>query len=184
MSLSTSPGARSPRTATPAADAGTAAAPVPDTGSAAPNAPGTRPDRLQTVVALALLALFAAALVVLATMRDDPHWDRLVYLLTGFEAVVFAAVGAFFGVTVQRGAVAAARRAADEAGARAAEARADARLQRERGEAARQDATAGRALAAAVLAARDRTAAGRSGDGAAAELGELAEALFRDPDRR
>ncbi|GGK02364.1 hypothetical protein GCM10010123_35410 [Pilimelia anulata] len=155
--------------------------PVPNPPDKPPtNPPGARLDRLQTIVALALLVVFAVALIVLATMRDDPHWDRLVYLLAGFEAVVFAAVGAFFGVTVQRGAVAAARLAAAEANERAAEARADARVQRDLLDAERRDATAGRTLAAAVLAAPGRIPHARSGADAAGDLADLARALFTD----
>ncbi|GAA2525978.1 hypothetical protein [Pilimelia columellifera] len=157
-----------------------AAAPTSRSGEVEPPAPGgQRPGRLQITVALVLLVMFVACLVVLATMRDDPHWDRLVYLLSGFEAVVFAAVGAFFGVSIQRGVVAAARREADQASRWAAEAQSAAVQERAAADLARHDAAAGRVLAAAVAAADHPSNSRAVGDGARlAELARLADALF------
>lgn len=146
-----------------------------DAARAATETGTDRVSTLQTVVALTLLVAFVISLILLARMRDDPHWDRLVYLLSGFEAIVFAAVGAFFGVTVQRGAVSAARREADTAHRHAAALAAELAQHRAALEQARQDATGGRALAAAALAP---TAAADRGTDRLAELTRLALALF------
>ncbi|HYN95827.1 MAG TPA: hypothetical protein VES42_18440, partial [Pilimelia sp.] len=105
--------------------------------------PADRLGMLQAVVAILLIISFLAVLALLVVLRGDQHWDRLVYLLSGFEAVVFVAVGAFFGTSAQRGAVVAARQDA-------ATAREEAVSQRDRADAAAQEATAGRVLAQAI----------------------------------
>ena len=53
------------------------------------------------VVALVAFAGFVAYLL-RHTAADDKTWDRYVYLLTGIEAIVFAAVGWLFGREVSR----------------------------------------------------------------------------------
>ncbi|MBO3752613.1 hypothetical protein J5X84_41735 [Streptosporangiaceae bacterium NEAU-GS5] len=135
-----------------------------------------RPDVgvLQATVAIALIVMFIVALIVLGFMRDAEHWDRLVYLLGGFEAVVFAGVGALFGTSVQR--ANAAQKEADEAKARADE--------------NEKDAKNGAILAAAVqshaaaqtgvrLGAREEDA-GEPEPGSLADLAAYARRLFPD----
>ena len=102
-------------------------------------ATGGKLGKVQIWVAVALIVVFIATLVVLAVMRADQNWDRLMYLLSGFEAIVFAAVGALFGVTVQRGAV-------DSAQKDAATARAEANTERARADENAEDARSGRKL--------------------------------------
>jgi hypothetical protein len=95
--------------------------------------------------AIGLLVIFVVAIVALFLLRSDEHWDRLVYVFGGLEAIVFASAGALFGTTVQRGAVAAAEAATKQATATASQAVAEARS-------SAVDATNGKALAAAVKA--------------------------------
>jgi hypothetical protein len=96
-------------------------------------------------VAIGLLVVFIVAMVTLFLLRSDEHWDRLVYLFGGLEAIVFASAGALFGTTVQRGAVAAAEAATKQATAAASQAVAEAKS-------SAVDAANGQALAAAVKA--------------------------------
>jgi hypothetical protein len=93
--------------------------------------------------AIALIAVYIAMLAFLVTMRGDKQWDRLVYLLSGFEALVFTGAGALFGTTIQRSNIATAR-------ADAADAKQIAQAERNRADLAEKGATAGRALATAV----------------------------------
>jgi hypothetical protein len=116
-------------------------------------------------VAVAVLVLYIAFVVVLIAMRGDAHWDRLVYLLSGFEAIVFAAIGWMFGTTVSRGAVQDAKSAKAEAQEAASAAKRDAEQQRVAAEKARserddsiEDAVRGRSLAASIRAKRGPTA--------------------------
>ena len=59
---------------------------------------------LKGIVAVVLLVLFAALMVfLLANVGvSQASWERYVYLLSGVEAVVFAAVGWLFGKEVHR----------------------------------------------------------------------------------
>ncbi|WP_035847664.1 hypothetical protein [Kitasatospora azatica] len=75
------------------------------------------PSWAQLVFAAAVLAGYGALLGFLAVNRGDDHWDRLVFLSSGPEAIVFAAAGLVFGTVVQRSEIRAAR--ADAAAARA-----------------------------------------------------------------
>ncbi len=106
----------------------------------------TLPGRGERTAAMVLIGVFVIALVVMAMFRNDREWDRLVYLLGGLEAVVFAAAGALFGTSVQRGNLADARNDASQAREEAQTARAQAQ---EHG----AQAEKGRALAEAVRAA-------------------------------
>jgi hypothetical protein len=63
---------------------------------------------LQVIAALAVLAAYGLSMWVMFKYRGDPHWDRMVYLFTGFEAIVFAAAGLIFGTRIQRASVEAA----------------------------------------------------------------------------
>jgi hypothetical protein len=105
------------------------------------------------ITAIVLIAVYIGMLAFLMTLRADKEWDRLVYLLSGFEALVFAGAGALFGTTIQRANVAAAR-------SDAADARETAKTERDRAEAAEKDATAGRTLAAAIKAKAETRADG------------------------
>src|SRR5271166_3215844 len=118
------------------------------------DAPAASPSRVAVVVAIVLIAVYITMLAVLAVLRADKEWDRLVYLLTGFEALVFAGTGALFGTTVQRANVTAAR-------SDAANARNEAKEEHDRAQVAEKDAMAGRALATAVEV-KARTRAGVS----------------------
>ena len=74
--------------------------------------PHSAPRRLEktpTVMAILLIIAFLVMLTILALMRSDTHWDRLIYLFTGLEALVFAGTGALFGTAVQQGTVDAAQ---------------------------------------------------------------------------
>jgi hypothetical protein len=105
------------------------------------------------ITAIALIAVYIAMLGFLMTLRADKEWDRLVYLLSGFEALVFAGAGALFGSTIQRANVAAAR-------SDAADAREAAKTERDRAQSAEEDATAGRMLAATIKAKAEARADG------------------------
>jgi hypothetical protein len=118
---------------------------------------GTAPTagigRAAVITAIVLIAVYIAMLGFMMTLRDDKEWDRLVYLLSGFEALVFAGAGALFGTTIQRANVTAARKDA-------ADAKAAAKAERGRAEVAERDAAAGRTMAAAIEAKAEARAAG------------------------
>ena len=99
-----------------------------------------------------LIAVFVIALVVMALLRNDRQWDRLIYLFGGLEAVVFAAAGALFGTSVQRGNLADARKDASQARQEAETARTQSQLNV-------ADAEKGRVLAEACRAAGQATQA-------------------------
>ncbi|GAA2753002.1 hypothetical protein [Kitasatospora cinereorecta] len=101
--------------------------------------------RAATITVIGLLAVFIGSLIVLGLMRDDKNWDRLIYLLAGLEAVVFAGAGALFGTTVQR--------------AQVVEAKQELVAERQRADANEGDATAGRALHQGVIAKEAEAAA-------------------------
>jgi hypothetical protein len=158
---------------------------------AEPEEPRAALGPVPTVVAVVLILIFIGLLFLLISMRDDEHWDRLVYLFTGYEAIVFAGAGALFGTTVQRANITAARRDA-------AAAKGEAKAERNRAEAAALDATAGRMLSEVVkvkASTRPARTAPRQGarpdeatdplheteaavDPDLAELAELAERMF------
>lgn len=68
---------------------------------------GTRlKENVTLMVSVVALVAYFVALFWLAVRADDAKagvWERYVYLLTGVEAVVFAAVGWLFGKEVNRG---------------------------------------------------------------------------------
>lgn len=107
------------------------------------DAPTASPSRVAVIMAIVLIFVYIAMLAVLAVLRADKEWDRLVYLLTGFEALVFASAGALFGTTVQRGNVTTAR-------ADAAAAKQTAQAERTRADQAEKTATAGLAFSQVV----------------------------------
>src|SRR5687768_16157798 len=113
---------------------------VPDQGG---NRGGAEPgikDHVALIAAIILVLAFLAVQVWLFRHLgiEQQLWDRAVFLLTGLEAVAFAATGFLFGRDVHR------------ARAEKAEARADAKS--EEADAAKQSGETGRALALAVLA--------------------------------
>jgi hypothetical protein len=134
---------------------------IPESSAAAAGAESVRAslDPVTRRVAIGLLVVFVVAIVALFWMRADEHWDRLVYVFGGLEAIVFASAGALFGTTVQRGAVAAAEAATQQARASAAQAQADARS-------SAVDAAKGQTLAAAVKAVTAEGASDRVGQSA------------------
>ncbi|NAS21159.1 hypothetical protein GT755_05585 [Herbidospora sp. NEAU-GS84] len=123
------------------------------------------PSRLQIWLGVGLIVLFVAALVALVLLRDDPQWDRLVFLLQGLEALVFAAAGVLFGTAVGRSSAAVQEVAQAQ----------------ERAAVAETDAANGRALASAVLASEEQSARRGSREPATAaesDLAALARRLF------
>jgi hypothetical protein len=70
---------------------------------------------LQPIVAVILIGIYIAILWVMFSHRADKEWDRMVFLLSGYEAIVFVAVGYFFGTQVQRGSVEVATDQAEQA---------------------------------------------------------------------
>jgi hypothetical protein len=116
-------------------------------------APAAGIGRAAIITAIALIAVYIAMLGFMMTLRADKEWDRLVYLLSGFEALVFAGAGALFGTTIQRANVTAAR---DDA----ADAKKTAQAERDRAQLAEKDAAAGRTLAAAIEAKAEARAGG------------------------
>ncbi|MGJ8735460.1 hypothetical protein [Zobellia laminariae] len=59
---------------------------------------------LQYVIAISLLIAYSFFIYFLIGKVDsgDPSWSRLIYLFSGVEAIVFAAVGFLFGKEVNR----------------------------------------------------------------------------------
>ncbi|MBT9187789.1 hypothetical protein [Zobellia russellii] len=59
---------------------------------------------MQFVIAIALLIAYGFFIYFLIGKVDsgDPSWSRLIYLFSGVEAIVFAAVGFLFGKEVNR----------------------------------------------------------------------------------
>jgi hypothetical protein len=86
-------------------------------------------DRYRVAAALLLLIVFAALVAVMIVRADDGNevtWAHLVYVFGAVEAIVFTAVGWFFGKEVHREAAEKAREDADASKADAAKARDDA----------------------------------------------------------
>ena len=144
-------------------------------------------------VALGVLAMYVIFVVVLIALRQDRNWDRLIYLLSGFEAIVFSAIGWIFGTTVARGAVQEAKVSQAEAKEQASTARQEAAEARTSEQAARaerddslKDAERGRAIAASIKAktgGSSRVGARPEDTSTSPELEELrhlAERLFPD----
>jgi hypothetical protein len=88
-------------------------------------------DVAQFLVALLVLGVYVASMWLMFQHRADPQWDRMVYLFTGFEAIVYVAAGVIFGTRIQRASVEAAHEQSRQA-------REDMRAQRERGDRAAQ----------------------------------------------
>ncbi|MDH6108447.1 hypothetical protein P3T36_003909 [Kitasatospora sp. MAP12-15] len=155
-----------------------------------PAPPATRQGPLgpaATVTVIALLVVFLAALVVLGVMRGDKNWDRLIYLLSGLEAVVFAGAGALFGTTVQRAQVVDAKQEAVAALERADASEGDALAGRvlHRGvmERAQERAAARQPFSAGIRAGRPTASAmagTRTAETDLADLARLARTLFPD----
>jgi hypothetical protein len=142
--------------------------------------PGNAPaagglSRVAVVTAVVLIAVYIAMLAVLAVLRSDKQWDRLVFLLTGFEALVFAGGGALFGTTVQRANVTTAQ-------TDAAQAKLAAQAERTRADEAEQTATAGRALSMAVQNKADVRARQSAGIRGARPAEQLADSVLPGPD--
>jgi hypothetical protein len=74
-------------------------------------------ETFKAVVTAVLIAAFAAlvAFLVHEAGVSQTTWQRYVYLLSGFEAIVFAAVGWMFGKEVHRGQAESAEKTAKEA---------------------------------------------------------------------
>src|ERR1700760_4790950 len=65
----------------------------------------------QFFAAFCIIGVYVASMWLMVRDSNDPgpQWDRLVFLFTGFEAIVFVAAGAIFGTRVQRASVEAAQ---------------------------------------------------------------------------
>ena len=124
------------------------------------------PGRGERAAAMILIAVFVIALIVMALLRSDREWDRLIYLFGGLEAVVFAAAGALFGTSVQRGNLADARNDASQARQEAD----TARTQAQRNVAG---AEKGKVLAEACRAAAQATQAPSERQGARDEMDQF-----------
>ena len=96
------------------------------TNGGGPGGPGASPlaSGVDTIIKigtffLALLALIALALFIRFLLANvaatELAWQRYVYLLTGIEAIAFAAAGYLFGREVNRGAVQQAEKRAETA---------------------------------------------------------------------
>jgi hypothetical protein len=111
----------------------------------------------EKLVAGGLIVVFLGGIVAMYFLRNDGHWDRLLFLFGALEALCFAGAGALFGTNIQRGNVvqaredaASARSMADSAMNEAAAKRVEAET--ERGN-ARVEAERGMSLADALRAA-------------------------------
>lgn len=81
----------------------------------------TKLGRREFILGTCLIGGFVLLTGYLVTQvgSDDPAWSRLAYIYAGAEAIVFSAVGAIFGVAVQRKQTEKAETRADEATKRA-----------------------------------------------------------------
>lgn len=114
--------------------------PADDPPPAAPPG-GTGLPTYAVVVAVGLLVVYLALVLIqwFAVDGTDLSWARRSELLTGIEALAFAAAGAVLGTTVQRQVTARVEKEADEA-------KAEAEAQKERSSANEKVAEKGRAL--------------------------------------
>src|SRR4051794_10673150 len=65
---------------------------------------------VQALFAGVLLLGFGALCILMLLKRGDASWNHIVYVFAGYEALVFAAAGALFRITVHRATTSAARR--------------------------------------------------------------------------
>jgi hypothetical protein len=115
-------------------------------------------ETFKAVVTAVLIAAFAALVAFLVNEAgvSQTTWQRYVYLLSGFEAIVFAAVGWMFGKEVHRGQAESAEKTAKEA--QAGKDR-EAQKATEAAEQVSQEHERGRSLAQKVVAHAGDTAA-------------------------
>jgi hypothetical protein len=106
--------------------------------SVAEGDPKPRLDVVERWLVYGLLAGFIVFVAVLIFLRDNDNWDRLIYVFSGYEALVFAGAGALWGTELKRREAAAAIDKADKAEEKATN--------------AEQAAAAGRALRAQIAA--------------------------------
>jgi len=131
--------------------------PAPEAAAPQGSGAGRMPlGRAEQRVAIALIGIFMLFVVALVVMRSDQYWDRLVFLLAGVEALVFAAAGALFGTSVQR-------TQAVEARQQAVQERQAAAKERERADQFEQQARSGQALADVIRAKAGLPPAGAGG---------------------
>jgi len=119
-----------------------------------PSTSSTNPWITYVGLAVAVLALFSFGLLILYLLSrtsnaTELEWQRDVYLLSGVEAVAFAAAGFLFGKEVHRQQAEQATARADKAEGKAAEAQQNAQLANR---AATEVRTRARALVAAINA--------------------------------
>jgi hypothetical protein len=79
---------------------------TPPTSQGSANAPGYTSGQWKIVAVVAIVILLAyfgfLAYMWTFTKSEEPQWTRSVYLLTGIEAIAFAAAGFLFGKEVHR----------------------------------------------------------------------------------
>lgn len=61
-------------------------------------------SRTASIVVIAVSIVYVAALLLLFVNKAGGQWDRVVYVLSGYEAVGFVAVGAIFRIWMRSGA--------------------------------------------------------------------------------
>jgi hypothetical protein len=119
----------------------------------------------QLAVAVCLMCIYIATLWVMFLYRGDKQWDRMVYLFSGYEAVVFVAVGAIFGTRIQRASV-------DSAHEQSRQAREDLTAERERADNAARVEDSAAALATALqVYLRQKAASTANANGTDAQEG-------------
>lgn len=119
---------------------------------------------LASGVAVALLVVYLISLAWVASERADPQWDRILIVLSGLEAIVFAGAGALFGTTIERKSSAAVAKDADKA-------KTEAETERARANEEAQKAQKGQMLAKLVKAKYNRQLAATEGAGDMGPLG-------------
>ena len=135
--------------------------------------------------ALVLVGFIVAIVVmfILARTSNDLEWQRLIYVYSGIEAVVFAAVGWLFGREVNRTQVEGAEQRASESEKAAQSATERAADLDARGQAAKAAVKARKGTYAEPAKVRSRGITGDSANAAATDIDELAafmDALFPD----
>ena len=133
-------------------------------------------DSLAAVVAVCALLLFLVLVILMFLHRSgsDAAWARLVYLLTGVEAVAFAGAGWIFGKEVHRGEAQRAEKQVQTEQQRASQAEDDAR---QASRAAETERLRGVRIAQAVETAHTQQPARRRGEQEVAASTESGNAL-------
>jgi hypothetical protein len=140
----------------------------------------------QFIVAMAILAGYGWSLYLMfqhSGKAGSEEWDRMVYLFSGFEAIVFVAAGVIFGTRVQRASVEEARERSRRTDEWFQQAREDADAERERADQTAEAVTVFiKTLKAIQLQLSRQPVPDGNGNGSAAMSGNLAGAYgVNDP---